>query len=87
MKIPSEGIESHKHKGCRNEIPLTAVNVFVGVDKFRGKDGNWRETILRVDEDIHVPKVAVSYTMQEDNTERSKVKFERERELVDGPMA
>jgi hypothetical protein len=26
-------------KGCRNEIHLTAVNVLVGVDKFRENDG------------------------------------------------
>jgi hypothetical protein len=47
------------------------------MDKFRDKDGNWRESIQRVEEDI--PKVAVSYSVQEDETERGKVKLERER--------
>jgi hypothetical protein len=47
------------------------------MDKFRDKDGNWRENIQRVEEDI--PKVAVSYSVQEDETERGKLKLEREK--------
>jgi len=47
------------------------------MDKFRDEDGNWRENIQRVEEDI--PKVAVSYALQEDEAERGKVKFGRER--------
>jgi len=43
----------------------------------RDEDGNWRENIQRVEEDI--PKVAVSYALQEDEAERGKVKFGRER--------
>jgi hypothetical protein len=54
------------------------------VDKFRDKVGNWRENIQRVEEDV--PKVAISYTVQEDESEKGKVKFERE-ECVEGPMA
>jgi hypothetical protein len=55
------------------------------MDKFRDKDGNWRENIHQVEKDI--PKLAVSYTLQEDETERGKMKFEREEEWVEGPMA
>ena len=55
------------------------------MDKFRDKDGNWRENIQRVEEDI--PKVVGSYNVLEDDTERGKVKFEREQEWAEGPMA
>jgi hypothetical protein len=49
--------------------------------KFRDKDGNWREQIERLEEDIL--KVAVSYSVQEDETERRKVRVEREWEWVE----
>jgi hypothetical protein len=39
-------------------------------------DGNCREQIQRVEEDI--PKVAVRYSMQEDETKRGEVGVERE---------
>jgi len=45
------------------------------VDKFRNKAGNWTENIQRVEKDI--PKVAVSYAVQEDEAEKGKVKLER----------
>ena len=54
------------------------------MDKFRDKNGNWRENIQWVEEDI--PKVAVSYSVQEGETERGKVKYEREQEWLEGPM-
>jgi hypothetical protein len=47
------------------------------MDKFRDKDGNWRENVQRVEEDI--PEFAVSYSVQEDEKEKGKVKFERKR--------
>jgi hypothetical protein len=47
------------------------------MDKVRDKDGNLRENTQRMVEDI--PNVAVSYTLQEDETDRGKVKFERGR--------
>jgi hypothetical protein len=46
--------------------------------KFRDKDGNWREQIQRLGDNI--PKVAVSYSMQEDDTERGKFRVERAQE-------
>jgi len=52
------------------------------MDKFRDKDGNCRENFQRGEEDI--PKVAVSYTLQEDETERGKLKLE---EWFEGPTA
>ena len=55
------------------------------MDKFRDKDGNWRENIEWVEEDI--PKVAVNYSVLEDDTERGKVKLEREQGWFQGPMA
>ena len=55
------------------------------MDKFRDKDGNWRENIQRVEEDI--PKVVGSYNVLGDDTQRGKVKFEREKECAEGPMA
>ena len=58
------------------------LNVFWGMDKFRDKDGNCRENFQRGEEDI--PKVAVSYTLQEDETERGKLKLE---EWFEGPTA
>ena len=42
----------------------------------RDNDGNWRGHIERLEEDI--PKVAVSYSVQEDETERGKLRFERD---------
>jgi len=45
--------------------------------KFRDKDGNWNENNRRVEEDI--PKFAVRYTLQDDETKRGKMKFERKR--------
>jgi hypothetical protein len=38
-----------------------------------------------VEEDT--PKITVSYTLQEDEIERGKVKFEGEQEWAEGPMA
>jgi hypothetical protein len=55
------------------------------LDKFRDKDGNWRENMQRVEEDI--PNVALSYIVQEDDRERSKVKFESEQERIEGNVA
>jgi hypothetical protein len=43
------------------------------VDKFRDKNGTWREKFQRVEEDM--PKFAVSYTVQDKMTETGKVKF------------
>jgi hypothetical protein len=43
------------------------------MNTFRDIDGNWREHIQRVEGDM--PKVAVSYTLQEGVTERGKVKL------------
>jgi hypothetical protein len=37
------------------------------MDKFIDKDVNWRENLHRVKEDI--PRVAISYTLQEDEIE------------------
>jgi len=42
------------------------------LDKFRDNVGNWREQIQRVKEDIL--KVAVLCSMQEDETERGKLR-------------
>ena len=52
------------------------------MDKFRDKVGNWRRQIQRVEEDIL--KVAVCYSVQEDETDRGKVKAEREQERDKG---
>jgi len=40
--------------------------------KFTYKDGNWRKDIERLEEDIL--KVAVSYSEQEEETERGKLR-------------
>jgi len=45
------------------------------LNKFRDKDGNWREHNQRVEEEL--PKVAFSYTVQEDETERGKLRVDR----------
>ena len=42
------------------------------MDKFRDKVANWRENIQRVEEDV--PKVVVSYSLQEGETESVKRK-------------
>jgi len=47
--------------------------------KFRDEDGNWRENIDRLEKDIL--KVSVSSSVQECETERFKVSFEREQEV------
>jgi septum formation topological specificity factor MinE len=46
---------------------------------------NWREHIQRLEEDIL--KVVVRYCEQKDETERDNVRFEREQEWVEMPMA
>ena len=51
----------------------------------RDNDGNWRGHIERLEEDI--PKVAVNYSVLEDDTERGKVKLEREQGWFQGPIA
>jgi hypothetical protein len=48
------------------------------VDKFSDNHRNWREQLQRLEEDI--AKVDVRYTVQEDETERGKVRVEREKE-------
>jgi hypothetical protein len=55
------------------------------MEKFTDKVGKWRKNLQRVEEDI--PKFAVFCTLPEDDKKRSKVKFEREHEWVEGPMA
>jgi hypothetical protein len=55
------------------------------LDKFRDKDGNWTEYIQRVEEDML--KVAVRYNVQEDDTERGKVRVERQQEWNEWSMA
>ena len=72
-------------KAAEMKFLLQQLNISQGMDKFRDKDGNWRENIQRVEEDI--PKVVGSYNVLEDDTERGKVKFEREQEWAEGPMA
>ena len=52
------------------------------MDKFRGKGGNWIENNQRVEQDIL--KFVVSYSMQEDETERGKLKLEKERNWSKG---
>jgi len=52
------------------------------LDKFIDKDGNWREQ--RVEEDKL--KVIVRYSVLGDETERGKVKVEREQEWDEGTM-
>jgi hypothetical protein len=59
-----------KTKAAEMKFLWQQLNISWGVDKFRDKDSNWRENMQRVEEDI--PKVAVSYTVQEDETERGK---------------
>jgi hypothetical protein len=54
------------------------------LDKFRGNDGNWREHIQWLEEDI--VKVAVC-PLQNDEPERSKMRAEREQEWVEGNTA
>jgi len=49
------------------------------MDKFTDKDGNWRENIQRVVEDIQ--NFAVSYSLQKDETESGEVKFEKGRNV------
>jgi hypothetical protein len=56
------------------------------LDKFRDKNGNCRGNIKRVEKDNCIPKFAVRYTLQADET-RGKVKIEREQEWVEGPRA
>ena len=46
--------------------------------KFRGNDDNWRDQTQRVEEDRL--KIAVRYSVQEDETERGKLRFVREQE-------
>jgi len=46
------------------------------LDKFRDNEGNWREHIQRVEEDKL--KGTVSYSVQEGETERGKVRTERQ---------
>ena len=75
MKIPSEGRVSHKQKKSEMKFLWQQLNISWGVDKFRNKAGNWTENIQRVEKDI--PKVAVSYAVQEDEAEKGKVKLER----------
>ena len=58
------------------------LNISWGLDKFRDKDGNRTEHIQWVEEDI--PKVAVSYILQEDETERGEVRVERVTEWGEG---
>ena len=53
--------------------------------KFIDKRGNWREQIQRVEEDIL--KVAVSYSVQESERERGKLRVEREQEWVEWTVA
>jgi len=48
--------------------------------KFRGKNINWREFIPRLEADI--PKGAVSYTVQERETEGRKLSDGKERDLL-----
>ena len=55
------------------------------MDKFRDKDGNWRENLQRVEEDM--PKFAITYSVLEDETEGGKVKLEMEQELYEGSTA
>jgi hypothetical protein len=56
------------------------------LDKFRDKDGNWREHIQRVEEDILM--IAVRYSVQEEERERGgNLRVEREQECVEGTMA
>jgi len=53
--------------------------------KFIDKGGNWKEYIQRVEEDIL--KVAVSYSVQEGDTEEGKLRVDREREWVEWTVA
>jgi len=46
--------------------------------KFRDNDGNWRDLTQRVEEDKL--KIAVRYSVQEDEIERGKVRIVREQE-------
>jgi len=55
------------------------------MDKFRDKDGNWRENIQRMEEDI--PKFAITYSVPKDETQGDKVKLEMEQEWVEGSKA
>jgi len=55
------------------------------LDRFIDKGGNWTEHIQRVEEDI--PKVAVRYSVQEDETEKGKVRVERVQEWDEGTVA
>jgi len=57
------------------------LNISWGLDKFRGNVGNWREHIQRLEEDIR--KVAVRYTLREDETLKSKLRLEMEQDCVE----
>jgi hypothetical protein len=55
------------------------------LDKFRDKEGNRIETSQWVKEDK--PKIAVRYSLQEDETEGGKWSNERQKEWVEGTTA
>jgi 3-dehydroquinate dehydratase len=55
------------------------------IDNAIDKVDNWRENVQSLEKDT--PKFAVSYTLQEDEIERSKVKSEEKQEWAEGPMA
>jgi hypothetical protein len=74
--LPYEGAECHtqtqKHTDCRNKILSKAVKFTLMFNKFRGKFGNWTEHIRQLEEDIL--KVAVHFSVQEDETEKWKLR-------------
>jgi hypothetical protein len=65
---------THKPEAAEMTFFWQHLNKFWGLDKFRDKVGNWREHNKRVEKDI--PKVAFRYTVQEDETERYKLRVE-----------
>jgi hypothetical protein len=54
------------------KFPQQKLNIPSDMYKFIDKDGNWTERIQRVEEDI--PKVAVRYSVQENETKRGKLR-------------
>jgi hypothetical protein len=88
INIPYQGAEcqahthTHKHTGCRNEIPQKEFYLFSSVYKFVDKVCNWTEHIHPVEEDIL--KIAIHYSLREDVTEGRNLKIEVEQELANG---
>jgi len=84
MNIPSESIERQKQKAAEMKFLRQQLNVTWGTDKFRDKDGNWRENIQLVEEDML--KFAESYRLKEDETDWQGEIAEGGK-WVEGPMA